>query len=261
MLQLFQCEKRYNHKFKATGTRSFCIPLKEQSQEGCMTRPVLVLTEFLVVLASLSGDAHKRMAQLPSAAPQELIRRVGPEDGRRTPGPKSKEMTLESATALAALPTQLSLGEWRPVGPWNYAGKAYDVAVSPIDPNTVFAAFGSGGGLWKTSDGGRTWLQLTDRSDLTDISCVSVHPNLPDIVVACIGGPGNPSPRRGLLYSLNGGRHWEFIGPADGLSVSFYRAILHPTDPNTIYAASESGVYLTRGSWRPLETGLGFSWG
>jgi hypothetical protein len=39
-----------------TGTRIFCIPLKDKSQEGYMTRSVLVLTEFLVVLASLSGD-------------------------------------------------------------------------------------------------------------------------------------------------------------------------------------------------------------
>ena len=100
--------------------------------------------------------------------------------------------------------------------------------------------------MWKTSDGGKTWLQLTDRSDLTRLACVSVHPHLPDVVVACIGEPDVAPTHVGLIYSADGGRHWDFIGPADGLSSSFYRAIFHPQDPNIIYAASEKGVYLTK---------------
>jgi photosystem II stability/assembly factor-like uncharacterized protein len=214
-----------------------------------MFRSLPACTVLVGVVLSLSGCAHKRLAQSSRPAAQELTRRtepLGERDERQTPGHTLREMDLESAKAFAALPSQLSLGEWRSVGPWIYAGKAYDVAVSPIDPNTVLAAFGSGGGLWKTSDGGKTWMQLTDRSDLVDVSCVSIHPNMPDVVVACIGGPGNPSARRGLIYSIDGGRHWEFIGPTDGLSVSFYKALLHPTDPNTIYAASEKGIYQTR---------------
>lgn len=161
------------------------------------------------------------------------------------PGHTPHRLTLESARALTAVPTNTSLGEWRPVGPWIYAGKAYDVAVSPVDPNTVYAAFGSGGGLWMTSDGGKTWLQLTDRSELTSIGCVSVHPRVPDVVVACIGGPNDPSPRRGLMYSTDAGRHFDFIGPSDGISTGFYRAVFNPNDPNIIYTASEAGVDLT----------------
>jgi uncharacterized protein (TIGR03437 family) len=208
-----------------------------------MARSVVFIC-YLALIASLLSCGHKHLTQLPTPAVQEL-RRVEPLGERQTPGHTPRQVDLESAKALAAIPSQLSLGEWRPIGPWIYAGKAFDVAVSPVDPDTVYAAYGGGGGLWKTSDGGKSWLQLTDRTDLTDIGCVSVHPHLPDVIVACIGGPGDPAARRGIMYSADAGRHWDFIGPADGLSTSFYRAVFHPGNPDKIYVASEKGVYLT----------------
>jgi len=200
----------------------------------------------LLCILSLSACAHRSVAPTFLRAVPPLAKRINSSNEEQSPGRNPPRITLDSARALAAVPVQLSLGEWRPIGPWVYAGKAYDVAVSPVDPNTVYAAFGSGGGLWKTSDGGQTWLQLTDRSDLTAVGCVSVHPNLPDVVVACIGGPGLPSSRRGLMYSTDAGRHFDLIGPSDGVSTSFYRAIFNPNDPNIIYTASEKGVYLTK---------------
>ncbi len=157
------------------------------------------------------------------------------------------QLDASSAQALSTLPVVTSLGDWRPLGPFDYSGKAFDVAVSPVDPNTVYGAFGKGGGLWKTANGGKTWLQLNDRSDLAATSCVTVHPRLPDVLVACVGSQYEvPTPRRGLLYSSNGGRHWDYIGPVDSLSSSFYRAIFDPRNADTIYAASEKGVYLTQ---------------
>lgn len=190
-------------------------------------------------------------------APPQSARLIHSSSESNDPGHTPKPVALESVRAMATVPTQFSLGEWRPIGPWIYAGKAYDVAVSPVDAGTVYAAFGSGGGLWKTSNSGQTWLQLTDRSDVTAIGCVSVHPEIPDVVVACIGGPGNPSARRGLMYSADAGRHFDFIGPSDAVSTSFYRAIFDPHDPNIVYTASEAGVYLTtdRGAtWKMILT-------
>ena len=211
----------------------------------------------ILVLSACTHHSVTSASRMPRVVPQ-LAKRVDPSEERRdNPGrTPSPHLTLDSVRALAAVPALLSLGEWRPVGPWIYAGKAFDVAVSPVDPNTVYAAFGVGGGLWKTSDGGQTWLQLTDRSDLTDIGCVSVHPSIPDVVVACIGGP-LPTTRKGLMYSTDAGRHFDFIGPNDSLSASFYRAIFSPTDPNIIYTASAQGIYLTtnRGTtWSTILT-------
>jgi uncharacterized protein (TIGR03437 family) len=59
------------------------------------------------------------------------------------------------------------------------------------------------------------------------------------------------------MYSTDAGRHFDFIGPSDGSSTSFYRAIFSPKDPNIIYTASEAGVYLTtdRGAtWKMILT-------
>jgi photosystem II stability/assembly factor-like uncharacterized protein len=221
-----------------------------------MSRRDLLCSALLGALIT-SSCSHPRLARSSSPSAQELERRLEMSKESQSPGRTPHRISPESAKALATLPVESSLGDWRSIGPWIYAGKAYDVAVSPTDPNTVYAAYGSGGGLWKTSDGGNTWLQLTDRNDLTAISCVTAHPQLADVVVACVGGPNNPTPGRGLLYSTDGGHHWDSIGPADGLSSSFYQAVFHPTDPNTIYAASEKGVYRTkdRGAhWNPILT-------
>jgi photosystem II stability/assembly factor-like uncharacterized protein len=144
-----------------------------------------------------------------------------------------------------ALPAELSLGEWRPVGPWNFSGKAFDIAVSPSDSNTIYAAYGFAG-IWKTADGGKTWLQLNDPTDLHQFPCVTVHPRFPNVLVACLGQPDFPVFTKGLIYSSDGGRHWDLTAPSDGLSKSFYRVVFDPADPNTFYAASDQGVYLTR---------------
>jgi photosystem II stability/assembly factor-like uncharacterized protein len=163
-------------------------------------------------------------------------------------GPKSdpslRPGAVEAAAALT-LAAELSLGEWRPIGPWNFAGKAFDVAVSPADPNTVYAAYGFAG-IWKTADGGKTWLQLNDPTDLHQFPCLTVHPRFPNVLAACLGQPDFPVIHKGLLFSADGGRHWDFTAPADGLSNSFYRAVFRPDDPNTLHAASDKGVYLTR---------------
>jgi len=209
----------------------------------------------------LSVLVYWRPTHLPRRGGQQSNQRAETIDERQAHGRPRHPLTREQAKALAATPVEVSLGEWISIGPWNYAGKAYDVSVDPSNPTTVYSAFGSGGGLWNTADGGNTWLQLTDRSDVTHIGCVSVHPYLPDVVIACVGGVepvpewpsrnvpvhalNDPSPRRGLMYSTDGGRHWEWIGPHDNLSSSFYRAIFHPYNPDTIYAASEWGVYIT----------------
>ena len=71
------------------------------------------------------------------------------------------EATIAVSTGIAG---DTTLGEWRSIGPRNYGGKVYDVAVDPTNKNIVYAAYCSGGGLWKTTDGGSTWTQVTDNT-------------------------------------------------------------------------------------------------
>ena len=132
--RLYQArERRYNHVSGRPG--------------GTMSRSQFAFTLTLAVVVFLPACTQKRPLQPPPSPLQNLSRRAEDPGEREGHGPRQSaaHLTRETADALAAVPTQLSLGEWRPVGPWTYAGKAFDVAVSPSDPNTVFAAFGLAG--------------------------------------------------------------------------------------------------------------------
>lgn len=211
-----------------------------------MSRNLLLLTVCAAGALCLPACTGRR--PLLSSSPSSLPAIKGTVQPLESHGPRTDPSLRPAVVEVAAgqtLPAELSLGDWRPVGPWNFAGKAFDVAVSPADPSTVYAAYGFAG-IWKTADGGKSWLQLNDPGDLHQFPCVTVHPRFPDVLAACLGEPDFPVFRKGLLYSADGGRHWDLTAPADGLSSSFYRAVFHPDDPNVLYAASDKAVYVTR---------------
>src|ERR1035437_10338157 len=154
-----------------------------------MSRTRLLLAICTAGALSLPACSGRRPLLSASAPSVSAAKRA--EQPLESHGPKSdpslRPGAVEAAAALT-LAAELSLGEWRPIGPWNFAGKAFDVAVSPADPNTVYAAYGFAG-IWKTADGGKTWLQLNDPTDLHQFPCLTVHPRFPNVVAARPGPP------------------------------------------------------------------------
>ena len=222
----------------------------------------IAFSASLVVLGLFQTSCVKRSPladSLPRLTPSATAAEESEPSGEPTPLRAAKSITREGASRIAALPVESSLGEWRPIGPYNYAGKAFDVAVHPQNPDYLYVAGGSGGGLWRTTDGGNTWQLLTDRREVNFISCVTIHPNQPSIIAACVGGPSNPSVRHGLLLSNDGGQHWDWIGPDDGVSTSFYQAVFDPQHPEFIFAASEKAVYRTRNRGKTWSRVLTYS--
>lgn len=121
------------------------------------------------------------------------------------------------------------------VGPRNNGdkrdgGRVKDIEFHPIDPNTYFVScFKSG--LFKTSNGGKTWIPLTDQLP-QQVYISKVVPSNPGIMY--IGTDA------GILMSSDGGLNWE----PTGLSNRKTKALLiKPDDENVIVAGNESGIF------------------
>ncbi|MDP9229088.1 MAG: hypothetical protein M3O67_00280, partial [Bacteroidota bacterium] len=76
--------------------------------------------------------------------------------------------------------------QWRLIGPNNRSGRSTDVAGITGNSNIMYAAFATGG-LWKTTDGGNTWLPLFDKEATQSIGNIALAPSNPDIVYVGTG--------------------------------------------------------------------------
>ena len=144
--------------------------------------------------------------------------------------------------------------KFRLVGPFR-GGRADAVAGSMADKNTFY--FGAtGGGLWKTRDGGSNWKNVSDGFFGGGVGAVAVAPSDGNIVYA---GEGESTLRNnvsenlgGIWRSDNGGRSWRNLGLKDSRHIS--RIVVHPKDPDIAWVAvmghlfgpnTERGVYKT----------------
>lgn len=129
-------------------------------------------------------------------------------------------------------------------------------AVHPDDPQVLFAA--TGGGVYRTRDGTRTWERLIDGYTRG----VAIHPIMPEIVFA---GPARRVGHEGrILASQDGGDTWMLA--ARGLEIPMLNMIesfvIHPKFPNDVFAITSQGRLLrTRVDhihWRSIIAGLPF---
>ncbi|MFT6000580.1 MAG: photosystem II stability/assembly factor-like uncharacterized protein [Neolewinella sp.] len=132
--------------------------------------------------------------------------------------------------------------EFRNVGPFR-GGRSSAVTGVPGKPNLYF--FGSsGGGVWKTTDGGQTWTNISDGHFGGSIGAVAVHESNPNIIYAGGGEKtvrGNVSYGYGVWKTIDGGKTWEQMGLKDSRHISRIR--IDKNDPNLVYAAVMGDLY------------------
>src|SRR6478672_3098159 len=160
-----------------------------------------------------------------------------------------------AATAASTLdPLVLKTLQWRSVGPAR-AGRS--IAVSGVKGRSKEAYAGqTGGGLWKTVDGGESWLPVTDgKIHSSSVGAVAVSETNPDIVFIGMGEScirGNIQPGDGVYKSTDAGKTWTHVGFSESQAISKIR--IHPTNPNIVFVASfgkygvpseERGLYKT----------------
>ena len=127
---------------------------------------------------------------------------------------------------------------WRNLGP-DRGGRS--IAVSGVKGRPQEAYFGAtGGGLWKTTNGGEDWFPVTDfQISSSSIGAVAVAETDPDLVFIGTGETcirGNILPGDGVYRSRDAGATWEHIGFRESHGISKIR--IHPTNPDIVYVAS-----------------------
>ena len=148
--------------------------------------------------------------------------------------------------------------KWRNIGPLR-GGRSLGSSGSPGRINEYY--FGAtGGGLWKTTDGGQEWAAVTDgQISSSSIGAVAVAETNPDIVY--IGGGetqlrGSITQGDGVYKTTDGGKTWRSLGLKETQAISRIR--IHPTNPDIVYAAALGHPYgdnEERGVFKSIDGG------
>ena len=151
--------------------------------------------------------------------------------------------------------------KFRHLGPALMSGRISDIVIHPNNENIWYVASGSGG-AWKTENSGTTWKPIFDNEKSYSIGCITLDPQNSDIV--WIGSGENVGGRHvaygdGIYKSVNGGKNWQNMGLKKSEHIS--KIIVHPTNQNTIWVASQGPLW-SKGGERGIfkSTDGGKSW-
>lgn len=132
--------------------------------------------------------------------------------------------------------------EYRLIGPFR-GGRSAAVTGVPGTPNLFY--FGStGGGIWKTLDGGRSWDNISDGYFGGSIGAIAVSEADNNVLYAGGGEKtvrGNVSSGYGVWKSVDAGKTWTASGLSSSRHIS--RLAIHPKDHQTAYAAVMGNIY------------------
>ena len=149
---------------------------------------------------------------------------------------------------------------WRNIGPTR-GGRTKAAAGIPAQPN-VFLIGAVNGGVWKTTDYGRTWKPIFDGQPTGSIGAIAIAPSDPNIIYVGSGeGLHRPdlSTGMGMFKSTNGGATWTQLGLRDSQQIP--QVIVDPTNPNRVFVAALGHPYgpsEERGIFRSLNGGQSF---
>jgi photosystem II stability/assembly factor-like uncharacterized protein len=152
--------------------------------------------------------------------------------------------------------------DWRLVGP-HRGGRVVAVAGDVSDPQTFY--FGAcAGGVWKTTDGGVFWRNVSDGFFKTAaVGAIAVSESDPNVIYAGMGETairGNVSHGNGVYKSTDGGKTWQHCGLTETRHIGRIR--IHPQNPDLVYVAAlgrvwgpneERGVYRSKDGGKSWE--------
>ncbi|MDZ7630805.1 MAG: hypothetical protein U5K74_05445 [Gemmatimonadaceae bacterium] len=164
--------------------------------------------------------------------------------------------------ALYSAPTATSNAmkslRWRNIGPTR-GGRANAVVGDPVKPFTFYMG-GVNGGIWRTTNGGQTWANLTDgKSDISSVGAIAIAPSDPNVIYV---GTGESQLREDLTFgsgmyrSTDAGETWQRIGLTDSHQIA--DVIVDPRDPERVTVAVMGhafGPNAERGVFRTLDGG------
>jgi photosystem II stability/assembly factor-like uncharacterized protein len=126
--------------------------------------------------------------------------------------------------------------KWRCIGPFR-GGRTVAATGVPGKPNLFYIGVNNGG-VWKSTDAGRTWTPIFDGQPTGSIGALAVAPSNPDVIYVGSGeGLRRPdlSTGDGIYRSTDGGNTWIHLGLRDGQQVT--NILVDPHDPNRVFVA------------------------
>lgn len=151
--------------------------------------------------------------------------------------------------------TQFDCDAWRT----NVSGRAKAIVFDPQNTNTIYIGTATGG-IWKTTNGGASYTPLTDSQPIMSFHSLTMDPSNSNTLYA---GTGEIVVYYGLgiLKTTNAGQTWSLIGQDTFRGLVVSAIIVHPTNPNLVYAASSSLIryggpaFPPRGVFRSTNAG------
>ena len=188
-----------------------------------------------------------------AALPALLAPSAHPQSSSDASAPQSSTANNTNATTTSPqFPLNLYANlEWRCIGPFR-GGRTVAATGVPNNPNLFYIGVNNGG-VWKTTDAGRTWFPIFDSQPTGSIGALAVAPSNPNVIYVGSGeGLRRPdlSTGDGIYKSTDAGNTWQHLGLRDGQQVA--NILIDPQDPNRVFVAvlghpygpnSERGVF------------------
>jgi photosystem II stability/assembly factor-like uncharacterized protein len=162
------------------------------------------------------------------------------------PDAQGSVVTRSAGNALAKSGALAS--SWQALGPGNIGGRTRGLLIHPTTPNTMWAG-GVAGGIWKTTDGGSSWVPKADLVVNIAVNSLILDPRNPNNMYAGTGEGffnGDAVRGAGILTSTDGGETWSRL-PSTNTPDFYYvqKIVMSKGSSQRIYAATRTGVMRT----------------
>ncbi len=149
-------------------------------------------------------------------------------------------------------------GRWESLGPANVTGRIKTLAIHPENGGILYAG-AAGGGVWKTTNGGRDWFPTMRDERSLAIGGLALAPSNPQILYAATGEwtgnndrPETPSGMgAGVYRTSDGARTWHSCGLMDSFLCT--SVAIDPRDPDHVFVGGNRGLHRSRDggvTWR-----------
>lgn len=238
----------------------------EWRQEGVAIDP----QQSKALGGSLPLEFRKKMLE---AAQQERAKwgRMIPNVTTQGAALPAVKLSAASESQAAILQAAASASTWVNIGPTKAdiakngvilaksdSGRVTGISINPNNHNEILAAF-SGGGLWKTVDGGGNWTPLTENLGSLSIGSMAVDPNNRNTIFLGLGDAFDGT-GVGIVKSNDGGATWSapvFLGTSTVVKA----VTVAPTNSNIVLAATNKGLFrsVNRGNtWTQVNLNTGY---
>jgi photosystem II stability/assembly factor-like uncharacterized protein len=233
-------------------------PLQEDL-EMSVIQPLFSRVLSLLVLMSLLSNLSASQRKRPSETP------VGKTSASSTAetAPQAGKAEAEASDTDAEKKGPWHGLTWRLIGPFR-GGRVLAVSGVIGDPHTYYFG-GTGGGVWKSTDGGLSWHAMTDKvKDMSaSIGAIGVAPSDANVIYAGTGEAcirGDIISGNGVYKSIDGGKTWNPSGLQDTGAIG--RIAVHPKNADIAFVAALGhpfGANADRGIFRTTDGGKTWS--